>query len=219
MLRASRQRCPLCHTYTPSHHVHLHNTRTECPHGRGECRVKVMALVSCVELSGRASPRHNCRRPGPSRPWPHSHIRGREMLPPVLIAVQSAAYHGGGTARLFHGLLCIPFGGPTFAPHLPLIPCPYTTPHTAAALTMLMAAGSAVRRRLLPVVAGLPRVRLPIMSQQSCRAFANDSASKKDDEATTKVPIHPANANPFPTAGAHAGKPDFDLIVIGSGPG
>jgi hypothetical protein len=57
------------------------------------------------------------------------------------------------------------------------------------------------------------------MTQQSCRAFADDSASKKDDEATPEVPIHPADANPYATAVANAGKPDFDLIVIGSGPG
>jgi len=84
---------------------------------------------------------------------------------------------------------------------------------------MLTAASSAARRRLPSAAAGLPRVRLPVMTQQSCRAFADGSASKKDDETTPEVPTRPAYANPYATAGAKAGKPDFDLIVVGSGPG
>ena len=88
---------------------------------------------------------------------------------------------------------------------------------------MLTAASSAARRRLPSAAAGLLRVRIPAaMTQQSCRAFASKkdgSASKKDDEAIPEVPTRPAYANPYATAGANAGKPDFDLIVVGSGPG
>lgn len=105
-----------------------------------------------------------------------------------------------------------------------LTPLPTTvasTPsHHTAALTMLTAASSAARRRLPSAAAGLSCVRIPaIRTQQSCRAFADGSASKKDDEAIPEVPTRPAYANPYATAAANAGKPDFDLIVVGSGPG
>lgn len=84
---------------------------------------------------------------------------------------------------------------------------------------MLNSTSTTLRVPFSLLVGRMSLVRRPTLARNG-RAFADSSKSTKDEDSGSQTTIHPAYSNPKATPRAvNSQKPDFDLMVIGSGPG